>query len=156
MKGNRFAEPGLPLVTHADASDPVAARRARQMARAARVGLLRNPSNPALPPQRRARLMGKWPSLQSSRRPAAQTPERAAATTITDTELARRIMADDPVPEMDAPGPTDRPPQGAPAPRQVSEGNAAAPAERQWPAARIIVIAGLLLLTTLTALGPIL
>jgi len=153
MKGNRFAEPGLPLVTHADASDPVAARRARQMARAARVGLLRNPSNPALPPQRRARLMGKWPSLQSSRRPAARTPESAAAITITDTELTRRIMADDPVPETDTPAATNRPPQDPPAPLRVSEGNAVAPAERQGPAGRIIVIAGLLLLTTLTALG---
>ena len=126
------------------------------MARAARVGILRNPNSPPLPPQRKARLMGKWPGLQSSRRPAAGTPVSAGAITITDTELTRRIMADDPAPAMDAPGAAEHPPPEAPAPPRMPDDSAAAPVERQWPPARIILIAGLLLLTTLTALGAIL
>lgn len=143
-------------MTDVDASDPVAARRARQMARAARVGILRNPNSPPLPPQRKARLMGKWPGLQSSRRPAASVPVSAGAITITDTELTRRIMADDPAPALDTPGATEHPPSETPAPPGMPDASAAAPVERQQPLARTILIAGLLLLTTLTALGTIL
>lgn len=42
--------------------------------RQARVGILRNPNQPPKPPTRRAALMGKWPSLRSSRRPSAPHP----------------------------------------------------------------------------------
>lgn len=162
MGGNRSAEPGLPLVIHADAPDLAAARRARQMARAARVGILRNPNSPPLPPRRKARLMGKWPDLQSSRRPAAAPPAGAGAMTITDTELTRRIMADDPAPaadadaDADAPGAAEHPPPETPAPPRMPDDSAATPAERQRPLARNILLTGLLLLGMLTALGTIL
>jgi hypothetical protein len=39
--------------------------------RQARVGILRNPNQPAVPPQRRPPLVGKWMRLRSSRRPTA-------------------------------------------------------------------------------------
>jgi hypothetical protein len=42
--------------------------------RQARVGILRNPNHPPVPPLRRAPLMGKWPNLRSSRRPAPVDP----------------------------------------------------------------------------------
>lgn len=46
------------------------ARRAQRQERQARVGILRNPNRPPQPPARKAALMGKWPRLRSSRRPA--------------------------------------------------------------------------------------
>lgn len=52
------------------ASLPTSARRAQRQERQARVGILRNPNRPPQPPPRKAALMGKWPRLRSSRRPA--------------------------------------------------------------------------------------
>lgn len=51
----------------ADAAAP--SRALLRQERQARVGILRNPNQPPKPPPRRARLMGKWPALRSSRRP---------------------------------------------------------------------------------------
>ncbi len=77
-----------------------AARRARMLDRQARIGILRNPNTPPRPPQRKARLMGKWPNLQSTRRP--DTLARSAADTIapavTDTDLARMMKEAPPLP----------------------------------------------------------
>lgn len=69
-----------------------AARHARALERQARVGILRNPNAPPRPPQRKARLTGKWPSLQSTRRPQSPPPP-VAAQTISDTDLARLMKA---------------------------------------------------------------
>ena len=44
-------------------------RRADQVSRQARVGILRNPNAPPRIPPRRAQLMGRWADLRSSRRP---------------------------------------------------------------------------------------
>lgn len=92
---------GLAIVTlTSDSPAAAAARRDRALERQARVGILRNPNNPPLPPQRKARLTGKWPNLQSTRRPQARAqPDTAAAPTLTDTDLARMMKeASVPVP----------------------------------------------------------
>ncbi|MFN3953907.1 MAG: hypothetical protein ACK4LQ_05585 [Pararhodobacter sp.] len=58
---------------------PASARRAQRQERQARVGILRNPNRPPLPPARKAALMGKWPRLRSSRRPTNIEAELEAA-----------------------------------------------------------------------------
>jgi len=82
-------------VTHS--SEPLATlstRRARRAERQARVGLLRNPNTPPEPPRRKARLMGKWPSLQTTRRPHAQAqPADSAPPALSDAELAQRLKS---------------------------------------------------------------
>jgi len=81
------------------------------LARQARVGILRNPNALPRPPQRRASLMGKWPSLQSTRRPQAQTRAVTAdAAPVTDTELARRMKETlEPVELLETAAVSDRP-----------------------------------------------
>lgn len=50
----------------------------RALARQQRLGILHNPNRAPAPPARRAPLMGKWFSLQSSRRPQARVIREAA------------------------------------------------------------------------------
>ena len=57
-----------PAQNPSKSADAVSRRRLRQE-RQSRVGILRNPNTPPLPPPRRAPLMGKWMRLRSSRRP---------------------------------------------------------------------------------------
>lgn len=95
------------MTTSSDTPDAFAARRARLLARQARVGILRNPNDPPRPPLRKAQLMGKWPSLQSARRTVARRPAEttgaASAGTTSDTELARLMKAGNPFPPDQSP-----------------------------------------------------
>ncbi|MCB1390746.1 MAG: hypothetical protein KDK12_16655 [Rhodobacteraceae bacterium] len=61
-----------------DSLDLAAQRRLSRRERQARVGILLNPRDPPRPPPRRAALMGRWPSLRSSRRPRHDSVEEAA------------------------------------------------------------------------------
>lgn len=70
-----------PADTDPDGS-PVSRRQSRQD-RQARVGILRNPNSPPRPPARRASLMGRWPSLRSSRRQSAEAVAQAAESVVT-------------------------------------------------------------------------
>jgi len=89
-----------------ETSADLTARHARMLARQARVGILRNPNTPPRPPQRKARLTGKWTNLQSSRRPQAQPDATIAAPVLTDTDLAR-MMKEQRVPPATGPASTD-------------------------------------------------
>lgn len=86
---------------------PASARRAQRQERQARVGILRNPNRPPLPPARKAALMGKWPRLRSSRRPstieseleddfAADAQAQAAPAAGTMTAPSAETRASDP------------------------------------------------------------
>lgn len=70
----------------------LASRQRQQQERQARVGILRNPNSPPVPPPRRARLMGKWTHLRSSRRPPA-TKTAATETTATQTTATQTTAA---------------------------------------------------------------
>jgi len=97
-----------------------AARLALMRERQARVGILRNPNTPPRPPQRKARLTGKWPSLQSTRRPQTQ-PRPDTAPGVTDTDLARMMK------EALAPVTPDG--DNSPFDRSTAENTAAPPAD---------------------------
>ncbi|KPQ06920.1 MAG: hypothetical protein HLUCCA12_08085 [Rhodobacteraceae bacterium HLUCCA12] len=97
--------------------DPRSLGRAK---RQARVGLLRNPNAPPRPPARKARLMGKWPELRSSRRhPGVTAPAGGADPAATDgpnlptaLELAQRMRQADhdaPAAQPAKPLPADSP-----------------------------------------------
>ncbi|GAB4268533.1 MAG: hypothetical protein Kow0013_19370 [Pararhodobacter sp.] len=58
-------------------SDPPTLRARMRQERQARVGILRNTNQPPRPPARRAKLMGKWLNLRSSRRPHPRTEPAA-------------------------------------------------------------------------------
>lgn len=68
----------LTLAADSSSADTVHRRRESRIARQARVGILRNINEPPRPPPRKATLTGRWLSLRSSRRPAAQAVVEAA------------------------------------------------------------------------------
>lgn len=58
--------------------ESAALRRRSRQDRQARVGILRNVNDPPKPPARRPALLGRFPTLRSSRRPQTQAVEAAA------------------------------------------------------------------------------
>ncbi|MEZ5750511.1 MAG: hypothetical protein R3D60_00630 [Paracoccaceae bacterium] len=75
-----------------DARDPTAAERRQQLqtTRQARVGILRNPKTPPVPPVRRVALTGRFPSLRSSRRPPDDLRDRALRSVETYASTRRK------------------------------------------------------------------
>ncbi len=72
----------------------------------ARVGILRNPNAPPVPPPRRAALTGRWPSLRSQRRPSGKRGKAAGkgASDPPDPQAADRT-ASVAIPDRTAPRP---------------------------------------------------
>lgn len=68
----------LTIAADSPSADTLHRRRQSRIARQARVGILRNTNEPPRPPPRKASLTGRWLSLRSSRRPAAQDVVEAA------------------------------------------------------------------------------
>jgi hypothetical protein len=66
-------------------------RRADQMARQARVGILRNPNAPPRIPPRRAQLMGRWADLRSSRRPPPPVDDPAPELAVAAPSVLREL-----------------------------------------------------------------
>ena len=158
----------LAIVTlTSETSSDLAARRARMLARQARVGILRNPNSPPRPPQRKARLTGKWTNLQSSRRPQAQPDAAIAAPILTDTDLAR-MMKEQPIPPGTGPASTDDETGSAAATasaeviaplRQSAPPPGSAPPQPRHPGDAMrarVVVTGLVALFALTLLAAIL
>ena len=159
---------GLAIVTlTSETSADLTTRHARMLARQARVGILRNPNTPPRPPQRKARLTGKWTNLQSSRRPQAQPDAAIAAPVLTDTDLAR-MMKEQPIPPGTGPASTDDETGSAAATasaeviaplRQSAPPPGSAPPQPRHPGDAMrarVVVTGLVALFALTLLAAIL
>lgn len=79
--------------------DGGAVRRALQRARMARVGILRNPNSPPVPPVHRPQLTGRWMRLRSTRRrnpasgpdPAVEAPPVETVIVETRDDVIARI-----------------------------------------------------------------
>lgn len=67
-----------PASTGGIAEQPCRPKPEKAISRQQRLGILYNPNHAPLPPARRAALLGKWPSLRSSRRPRTDPGPNAA------------------------------------------------------------------------------